>query len=135
VFGTSSGVKTPIDVYDFVGHEGARLINYMSYAADPACAKDLHHVVDLLSRGALHLHHAPPRSWKHAADAIGELRTGGSKRQDRSSGDWVADHRMPAYPSRVDGSACRGCRGGEGSLDEFGSAWVGRGGVPGGIAR
>jgi len=49
VFGTSSGVKTPIDVYDFVGHEGGRLINYMSCAADPACVKDLHHLVDLLS--------------------------------------------------------------------------------------
>jgi len=78
VFGTSSGVKTPIDVYDFVGHEGARLINYMSYAADPACVKDLHHLVDPLSRGALHPHHAPSKSWAHAADAGGELRTGGA---------------------------------------------------------
>jgi len=32
----------------------------MFYAADPACAKDLHHLVGLIDRGALHPHHASP---------------------------------------------------------------------------
>jgi len=50
----------------------------MFYAADSACAKDLHHLVDLIDRGALHPHHASPRSWERAADAIGELRAGGA---------------------------------------------------------
>jgi NADPH:quinone reductase-like Zn-dependent oxidoreductase len=49
----------------------------MFYAADPASAKDLHHLVDLIDRGALHPHLASPRSWEQAADAIGELRAGG----------------------------------------------------------
>lgn len=41
VLGTSSGDKTPIDVYDFIGHEGARLVNYMSYADPSPINRDL----------------------------------------------------------------------------------------------
>lgn len=32
VLGSSNAEKTPINVYDFFGHEGARLVSYLSYA-------------------------------------------------------------------------------------------------------
>jgi NADPH:quinone reductase-like Zn-dependent oxidoreductase len=46
VFGTTSGVKTPIDVYDFIGHEGARLVSYLSYAHPRPAGPDLQQLVD-----------------------------------------------------------------------------------------
>jgi NADPH:quinone reductase-like Zn-dependent oxidoreductase len=54
VFGTSSGVKTPIDVYDFVGHEGARLVSYLSYAYPEPAGPDLRVLVELVATDRLH---------------------------------------------------------------------------------
>jgi hypothetical protein len=41
VLGTSSGEKTPIDIYDFLGHEGARPVSYLSYAEPGPVSADL----------------------------------------------------------------------------------------------
>ncbi|WP_112237645.1 zinc-binding dehydrogenase [Kribbella monticola] len=53
VLGTSSGAKTPIDVYDFIGHEGARLVNYMSYADPSPINRDLQTLAELVAQKKL----------------------------------------------------------------------------------
>ncbi|MTE16388.1 zinc-binding dehydrogenase [Nocardia aurantiaca] len=53
VLGSSSGEKAPIDVYNFIGHEGARLQNYISYAATDPDDVDLAILVSLVAAGRL----------------------------------------------------------------------------------
>ncbi|GAB0104101.1 zinc-binding dehydrogenase [Nocardia sp. JMUB6875] len=53
VLGSSSGEKAPIDVYNFIGHEGARLQNYISYAATDPDDRDLAILVSLATAGRL----------------------------------------------------------------------------------
>jgi NADPH2:quinone reductase len=70
ILGSSSGAKTPIDVYDFIGHETVRLINYMSYASSPECGNDLHYLATLAAAGELHPLTGTPASWADAANQI-----------------------------------------------------------------
>ncbi|MCA2230015.1 zinc-binding dehydrogenase [Nonomuraea aurantiaca] len=54
LIGSSSGQKTPIDIYDFIGHEGARILPYLSYAHPEPPSVDLQTLVDLVATGRLH---------------------------------------------------------------------------------
>lgn len=54
LIGASSGEKTPIDIYDFIGHEGTRIVSYLSYAHPEPPAKDLQTLVDLVAADRLH---------------------------------------------------------------------------------
>ena len=53
VFGASSGRKAALNVYDFLGHEGARLVSYLSYAHPEPPGPDLTVLVDLVAAGRL----------------------------------------------------------------------------------
>lgn len=53
VFGASSRRKASINLYDFIGHEGARLVSYLSYADPSPVGADLRTLVDLVAAGSL----------------------------------------------------------------------------------
>lgn len=53
VLGASSGEKSSINIYDFIGHEGVRLHSYLSYANDGDDAADLAYLVELAAHGKL----------------------------------------------------------------------------------
>ena len=53
MLGTSSAESTPLSIYDFIGHEGARIQTYFSYAAHGDVAADLRYLVDLVATGTL----------------------------------------------------------------------------------
>ncbi|SDN20684.1 zinc-binding dehydrogenase [Actinacidiphila guanduensis] len=74
VIGTSSGEKTPIDVYDFIGHEGARLVSYLSYAHPGPPAPDLALLVGLVATGRLHPTLARTCDWTHLPEVLTALR-------------------------------------------------------------
>jgi NADPH:quinone reductase-like Zn-dependent oxidoreductase len=73
VFGTSSGEKTPIDIYDFIGHEGARLVSYLSYAHPEPPGEDLAVLVDLVAADRLHLTLGFVADWSRIGDALTAL--------------------------------------------------------------
>jgi NADPH2:quinone reductase len=74
VCGTTSGVKTPIDVYDFIGHEGARLVSYLSYAHPQPPGPDLQVLVDLVAADRLHPTLGLVADWSRLADVLAALR-------------------------------------------------------------
>jgi len=74
VCGTSSGVKTPIDVYDFIGHEGARLVSYLSYAHPRPPGPDLQVLVDLVATDRLHPTLGLVEDWSRLGDVLATLR-------------------------------------------------------------
>ncbi|CAO5183628.1 NADPH:quinone reductase [Frankia sp. AiPs1] len=74
VLGSSSGTKTPIDIYDFVGHEGARLLSYLSYAHPAPPGPDLRLLVDLVATGRLHPTLGLVRDWTDLPDVLAALR-------------------------------------------------------------
>lgn len=53
MLGTSSAEPTPLTIYDFIGHEGARIQTFFSYAAHEEIATDLRYLVDLVATGKL----------------------------------------------------------------------------------
>ncbi|GAA0266560.1 zinc-binding dehydrogenase [Actinomadura nitritigenes] len=53
VLGSSSGEAGRVSVYDFIGHEGARIQNYMSYASTDPVDRDLQVLADLVGEGRL----------------------------------------------------------------------------------
>ncbi|TDW69780.1 zinc-binding dehydrogenase [Kribbella pratensis] len=53
VFGASSRGKASINLYDFIGHEGARLVSYLSYADPSPVNADLRTLADLVAAGSL----------------------------------------------------------------------------------
>lgn len=74
LIGSSSGAKTPIDVYDFIGHEGARIVNYMSYAYPGPPASDLAFLVGLVAAGRLRPTLGLVEDWSRLQDALAALR-------------------------------------------------------------
>ncbi|MFD0633620.1 zinc-binding dehydrogenase [Catenulispora yoronensis] len=74
VLGTSSGEKTPIDIYDFIGHEGARLISYLSYAQPDAIGQDLQTLVDLVAAGRLHTTLSHVADWSDLVPVLDDFR-------------------------------------------------------------
>lgn len=74
VLGTTSGEKTPVDVYDFIGHEGVRLVNYMSYADSSPISADLHLLLELVATKKLETNLGFRADWTQVDDAIDGLR-------------------------------------------------------------
>lgn len=80
VFGASSGEKTPISLYDFIGHENVTIRVFLSYASPQPFGPDLQLLSDLAGRGKLHPHVGQELAWTDAADGLQmlrERRTGG----------------------------------------------------------
>jgi len=74
VLGNSSGQPTPVSVYDFFGHEGARLQNYMSYAAGGDDAADLALLVELAAGGRLSAEPGHVADWADLPGVIKQMR-------------------------------------------------------------
>jgi len=74
VMGTTSGEKTPIDVYDFIGHESARLVNYMSYADTSPISTDLHLLLEFVAAKKLESKLGFRADWTQVDGAIDGLR-------------------------------------------------------------
>ena len=50
LFGASTGERTPISLYDFIGHERATLHVFLSYASPQPFGPDLQRLADLATR-------------------------------------------------------------------------------------
>ncbi|WP_214417262.1 zinc-binding dehydrogenase [Sphaerisporangium fuscum] len=74
LIGASSGEKTPIDIYDFIGHEGARIVSYLSYAHPEPPAADLEVLAGLVAAGRLHPTLGLVDDWSKLPDALAALR-------------------------------------------------------------
>lgn len=74
VLGASSGEKAEINVYDFIGHEGARLQNYMSYASIDSDGADLTFLTDLVGAGTLNAEPGYITDWAELAATITQMR-------------------------------------------------------------
>ncbi|MET9914510.1 zinc-binding dehydrogenase [Streptomyces sp. NPDC006476] len=74
LLGTSSGEKTPIDVYDFIGHEGARIVSYLSYAHPRPPADDLRTLTEMVAADRLHPMLGLVEDWTKLNDALAALR-------------------------------------------------------------
>jgi NADPH2:quinone reductase len=74
VLGTTSGEKSSIDVYDFIGHECVRLLNYMSYADPSPIHLDLAVLVELAATKELEINRGMTADWSRIDDALDGLR-------------------------------------------------------------
>jgi NADPH:quinone reductase-like Zn-dependent oxidoreductase len=74
VLGTSSGEKTPIDIYDFIGHENVRLVSYLSYAHPEPPAPDLGTLAALVAAGRLHPTLGRVTDWSRLPYTLDDLR-------------------------------------------------------------
>ncbi len=73
VLGSGSVVKTPINIYDFFGHEGARIVGYLSYACREPPGPDLATLARLVAAGRLDPVLGLVTSWARLHDAITAL--------------------------------------------------------------
>jgi NADPH2:quinone reductase len=74
VFGASSRRKASINLYDFIGHEGARLVSYLSYADPSPVSADLRTLVDLVAAGSLQPAVGFQAGWDQIDQALDGLR-------------------------------------------------------------
>jgi len=74
VLGASSGETAPVTVFDFFGHEQAKLQNYMSYASTDPDDRDLQTLVDLVAADKLHPTLANVADWSDLSSVIGQMR-------------------------------------------------------------
>jgi NADPH2:quinone reductase len=74
LIGASSGEKTPINIYDFIGHENAQLISYLSYAYPQPPAPDLQVLTGLLGSARLHPTIGYTADWTELRAALTALR-------------------------------------------------------------
>lgn len=76
VFGNSSNEPTPVSLYDFFGHEGARLQTFFSYLAGmrESIGEDLAALVSLVVRGLLKPRIGFEQDWRQLPQAIAGLR-------------------------------------------------------------
>jgi NADPH2:quinone reductase len=65
--------ETPIDVYDFIDHEGARLVSYLSYAHPQPPGPDLQYLVDLVTANRLHPTLGLVDDWSNLTDILSAL--------------------------------------------------------------
>ncbi len=83
VFGNSSNEDVPLNLYQFVGHEGARLQTYFSYAAgsEETIGADLGLLVSLVGEGALIPEIGAELNWRDLDRGVAALRDrrGGGK--------------------------------------------------------
>jgi NADPH:quinone reductase-like Zn-dependent oxidoreductase len=73
VFGASSGQKAALNVYDFLGHEGARLVSYLSYAHPEPPGPDLAVLVDLVASGRLRTTLGRVADWTALPEVLADL--------------------------------------------------------------
>jgi NADPH:quinone reductase-like Zn-dependent oxidoreductase len=73
VLGSSNTEKTPISIYDFFGHEGARLVSYLSYAYPEPPSPDLTTLAGLVADGRLDPAVGLVNTWTHLRDALAAL--------------------------------------------------------------
>ncbi len=79
-FGNVSGKSSPFNAFSFVGHEGARIQSFLSYAAGPveAIGEDLTLLANLVESGQLHPHIAETFQWENASNALAKVANGNS---------------------------------------------------------
>src|SRR6266568_1236297 len=73
VLGSSNTEKTPVSIYDFFGHEGARLVSYLSYAYPEPPGPDLTTLAGLVAAGRLDPAVGLVNTWTHLRDALTAL--------------------------------------------------------------
>jgi NADPH:quinone reductase len=73
VLGSGSTDKTPINIYDFLGHEGARIVAYLSYAHPEPPAADLATLVRFVADGRLEPVVGLVANWSQLPDALTAL--------------------------------------------------------------
>jgi NADPH2:quinone reductase len=73
VLGSGNPDKTPINIYDFFGHEGARLVSYLSYAHPEPPGPDLTILARLVATGRLDPVLGLLDTWTQLPDAINAL--------------------------------------------------------------
>src|SRR5712691_1692766 len=73
VLGSSNTEKTPISIHDFFGHEGARLVSYLSYAHPEPPGPDLTTLAGLVAAGRLDPAVGLTLPWTHLRDALTAL--------------------------------------------------------------
>jgi len=80
VFGASTGERTSISLYDFIGHENVTIKVFLSYASPHPFGPDLQLLTDLTGRDRLHPHVGLAMPWTDAVKGLQMLRdrrTGG----------------------------------------------------------
>ena len=70
VFGSSNTEKTSVSIYDFIGHEGARLVSYLSYAYPEPPGPDLATLAGLVAAGRLDPAVGLTLPWTRLRDAL-----------------------------------------------------------------
>jgi len=70
VLGSSNTEKTPVNIYDFFGHEGARLVSYLSYAYTEQPGPDLTTLAGLVATGRLDPAVGLTLPWTRLRDAL-----------------------------------------------------------------
>jgi NADPH:quinone reductase len=73
VLGSGNPDRTPINIYDFFGHEGARLVSYLSYAHPEPPGPDLTILARLVATGRLDPVLGLLDTWTQLPDAINAL--------------------------------------------------------------
>ncbi|NUR98555.1 MAG: zinc-binding dehydrogenase [Kribbellaceae bacterium] len=74
VFGASSRRKAALNLYDFIGHEGARLVSYLSYADPSPVDVDLRTLVGFVAAGSLEPPVGFQADWNQVHNALEALR-------------------------------------------------------------
>jgi NADPH:quinone reductase len=73
ILGSSNTGKTPVNIYDFFGHEGARLVSYLSYAYPQPPGPDLTTLAGLVAAGRLDPAIGLTLPWTRLRDALTAL--------------------------------------------------------------
>lgn len=73
VLGSGNPEKTPVNIYDFFGHEGARLVSYLSYAYPEPPGPDLATLARLVAAGRLDPAVSLTLPWTRLRDALTAL--------------------------------------------------------------
>ena len=73
VLGSGNPEKTPVNIYDFLGHEGARLVSYLSYAYPEPPGPDLATLAGLVAAGRLDPAVSLTLPWTHLRDVLTAL--------------------------------------------------------------
>ena len=73
LIGSASGEPTPISIFDFFGHEGARILTYFSYASSDGIDRDLSVLLGLLDDGRLSAPIGLALPWEDLADGLRAL--------------------------------------------------------------
>ncbi|MFE9328422.1 zinc-binding dehydrogenase [Nocardia sp. NPDC052278] len=72
LIGTTTGEPGAVTIYDFIGHEGARIQSFLSYASGPF-GTDLGLLVALVAKGILHPAIGYTADWTDLPDALRAL--------------------------------------------------------------